>query len=72
MILCCMVLHAGSSILKTMGATMMIMAIGSFVFTCVEFHAQSNRLVVVEAPSAPILDYFCKFGAFCFSFAGSF
>ena len=68
MTLRCMVLHAGSSILKTLGATMMVMAIGPFALACVELHAQSDSLVVVEAPSAPI-PVRCERGALCLSFA---
>ena len=61
----CIELWAGSPILKTVSTTVVIMAIGSLAFTCIELHAQSNSLVVVEAPNAPVL-VLRERGALCF------
>ena len=66
----CMILHARSSILKTMCTAMVLVAIISFALTCIEFHTQSSTLVVVEAPSAPIL-VLCEGGTCGLSFAGA-
>ena len=71
MVLGCMVLHAWSSMLKAMCTSVMIVDIGSFAFSCVELHAQGDLLVVVIAPSAPILVLVEQAG-FCFAFTGAF
>ena len=72
MILSGMVLHTWASIAEAKRATMMVVTIGSsFAFSCIEFHTKGNTLVVVEAPSAPIVALF-KGGAFGFAFSSSF
>ena len=71
MVLGCTVLHAWSSVLETMCASMMVVAIGSLAFTSIELHAQSGPLVVVIAPSAPVL-VLVEQGGFRFAFTGAF
>ena len=65
------VLHTWASVLETMCAFMMVVAIGSFAFSSIVLHAQGDLLVVAIAPSAPIL-VLVEQGGFGFAFSGAF